>query len=144
MKYTLKDHIEKSFERLSKKDYLINDLLHGDGRWPGDWEGRALLAFCSLYSCCGKKATAMDEFISRIDEMIERIQRTTISILLKVQVRVQGMPVQPQQPQQPQQFQQPMQQPMMQQQQYAAPSYEQNNIPVTDYFETDNGDDLPF
>ncbi len=45
----------------------------------------------------------------------------------------------------PQQMQQPMQQPMMQQpQQFAAPSYEQNNIPVTDYFQTDNGDDLPF
>ena len=34
----------------------------------------------------------------------------------------------------PQQVQQPIQQPMMQQQ-YATPSYEQNNIPVTDYFE---------
>ncbi len=46
-------------------------------------------------------------------------------------------------PQQAQQFQQPMmQQPM--QQQYTAPTYEQNHIPVTDYFETDNGDDLPF
>ena len=45
----------------------------------------------------------------------------------------------------PQQMQQPIQQPMMQQpQQFAAPSYEQNNIPVTDYFQTDNGDDLPF
>lgn len=43
----------------------------------------------------------------------------------------------------PQQAQQ-MQQPMMQPQQFAAPSYEQNNIPVTDYFQTDNGDDLPF
>ena len=44
-----------------------------------------------------------------------------------------------------QQLQQPMQQPMMQQpQQFAAPSYEQSNIPVTDYFQTDNGDDLPF
>ena len=43
-------------------------------------------------------------------------------------------------PQQPQQFQQAMQQP----QQFAAQSYEQNNIPVTDYFQTDNGDDLPF
>lgn len=44
-----------------------------------------------------------------------------------------------------QQLQQPMQQPMIQQpQQFAAPSYEQNNIPVTDYFQTDNGDDLPF
>ena len=47
-------------------------------------------------------------------------------------------------PQQAQPMQQPMQQPMMQPQQFAAPSYEQNNIPVTDYFQTDNGDDLPF
>lgn len=50
----------------------------------------------------------------------------------------------PQQVQQPQQFQQPMQQPMMPQQQFASHSYEQNSIPVTDYFQTDNGDDLPF
>ena len=70
MKYTLKDHIDKSFERLCQNNYLINDLLNGDGNWPGDWEGRALLAFCSLYSCCGKKATAMDEFIKRIDEIL--------------------------------------------------------------------------
>jgi hypothetical protein len=35
-----------------------------------------------------------------------------------------------------------MQQPMQQQpQEFTAP---QNNIPVTEYFETDNGDDLPF
>lgn len=38
-------------------------------------------------------------------------------------------------------------QPMQQPQQFAAPqSFEQvqKNIPVTEYFETDNGDDLPF
>ena len=50
------------------------------------------------------------EGFEMFDEMIERIQRTTISVLLKVQVRVQGMPAQPQQPaQQPQQPQQPAQ-----------------------------------
>lgn len=41
--------------------------------------------------------------------------------------------------------QQPVQQPVQQytvpQQQFQQP---QNNIPITDYFETDNGDDLPF
>lgn len=41
--------------------------------------------------------------------------------------------------------QQPIQQPV---QQYTAPQQQfqqtQNNIPITDYFETDNGDDLPF
>ena len=46
----------------------------------------------------------------------------------------------------PQQQAQPMQQPMMQQpmqqpQEFAA---QQPQIPVTDYFTTDNGDDLPF
>lgn len=43
----------------------------------------------------------------------------------------------------PQQAQPMMQQPMQQPQEFAAPQ-PQNNIPVTDYFETDNGDDLPF
>lgn len=42
-------------------------------------------------------------------------------------------------------IQQPVQQPVQQytipQQQFQQP---QNNIPITDYFETDNGDDLPF
>jgi len=40
---------------------------------------------------------------------------------------------------------QPMQQPI-QNQQFTSQSYEQpvNNTPVTAYFETDNGDDLPF
>ena len=41
--------------------------------------------------------------------------------------------------------QQPIQQPV---QQYTVPQKQfqqpQNNIPITDYFETDNGDDLPF
>ena len=38
---------------------------------------------------------------------------------------------------------QPMQQPMQQAQEFAIPQ-PQNNIPVTEYFATDNGDDLPF
>ncbi|MBO5956930.1 MAG: DUF3127 domain-containing protein [Bacteroidales bacterium] len=38
---------------------------------------------------------------------------------------------------------QPMQQPMQQAPEFAAPQ-PQNNIPVTEYFATDNGDDLPF
>ena len=38
---------------------------------------------------------------------------------------------------------QPMQQPMQQTPEFAAPQ-PQNNIPVTEYFATDNGDDLPF
>ena len=38
---------------------------------------------------------------------------------------------------------QPMQQPMQQVPEFAAPQ-PQNNIPVTEYFATDNGDDLPF
>lgn len=37
--------------------------------------------------------------------------------------------------------QQPVQQYTVPQQQFQQP---QNNIPITDYFETDNGDDLPF
>ena len=45
-------------------------------------------------------------------------------------------------PQQTQQTQQmPQQQPMQQTQEFVTP---QANVPVTEYFESDNGDDLPF
>lgn len=57
-------HIEMSFRRLTDKEYQLPDvykpITYG---WQGDWEGRALLAYCCLYKITGKKNPAMDEFI---------------------------------------------------------------------------------
>lgn len=57
-------HIEKSFARLCEKEYQLPDVYKPlTYTWQGDWEGRALLAYCCLYSVTGKKNPAMDEFI---------------------------------------------------------------------------------
>lgn len=67
MPYTLSEHIEKSFSRLSASEYQIQNLFQPDTYdWPGDWEGRALLAFCNLYEMTGKKIPAMDAFIEQL------------------------------------------------------------------------------
>lgn len=57
-------HIEKSFKRLSEKEYQLPDVYKPlTYTWQGDWEGRALLAYCCLYKITGKKNAAMDDFI---------------------------------------------------------------------------------
>lgn len=61
---TIDEHIEKSFNRLCDKEYRLPDVYKpASYTWQGDWEGRALLAFCCLYKLTGKKTPDMDEFI---------------------------------------------------------------------------------
>ena len=56
----LKDHIEKSFRRLSSEDYSAEHIWKGiDYDWPADWEGRALLAFVNLYEITGEKIACL-------------------------------------------------------------------------------------
>lgn len=57
-------HIEKSFERLSSDIYSIEKIWQKDDYgWPGDWEGRALLAFVCLYEVTGRKIPCMDKML---------------------------------------------------------------------------------
>ena len=52
----LNKHIERSFKRLSDDIYSINRIWQNENYdWPGDFEGRALLAFVCLYEFIGKK-----------------------------------------------------------------------------------------
>lgn len=61
--------IEKSFERLSNEPYKsVNLFSPPEYDWPGDWEGRELLAYCRLYSLTGKKVPAMDTLVDMLDE----------------------------------------------------------------------------
>lgn len=61
---SLDKHVEMSFKRLCEKEYQLPDVYKPiTYTWQGDWEGRALLAYCCLYSITGKKNPAMDEFI---------------------------------------------------------------------------------
>ncbi|MDD6478592.1 MAG: hypothetical protein PUF48_02110 [Oscillospiraceae bacterium] len=48
---TIEQHIKKSFKRLSEPEYSSEKVWQPkDYEWPGDWEGRALLAITSLNS----------------------------------------------------------------------------------------------
>lgn len=61
--------IEKNFARLSEPPYDQENLFSpSEYDWPGDWEGRALLAYCRLYSLTGKKIPAMEKIMSMLDE----------------------------------------------------------------------------
>ena len=52
---------QKSFERLSGAPYTINGVFKpADYDWPGDFEGRSLLAFCCHFGMTGKKIPCMD------------------------------------------------------------------------------------
>ena len=63
------DNVQKSVCRLSAPTYQIDNLFRtSDYDWPGDWEGRALLAFCRLYSLTGEKIPAMDQMMEMLPE----------------------------------------------------------------------------
>lgn len=61
----LNKHIERSFKRLSDDIYSINRIWQNENYdWPGDFEGRALLAFACLYEITNEKIPCMDEMIN--------------------------------------------------------------------------------
>lgn len=60
-------HIEKSFKRLSSDMYSIEKIWQKEEYdWPGDWEGRALLAFVCLYEVTGRKIPCMDKMLEEL------------------------------------------------------------------------------
>lgn len=65
----LDKHIHKSFERLSSEDYSIKKIWKNqEYDWPGDWEGRALLAFVCLYEITGEKIPCMDQLLDELPQ----------------------------------------------------------------------------
>lgn len=65
----LNDRINLNAERLLDPYYAIDDVFDGDDvDWPGDKEGRALLAFVSHYKINGNKIPCMEAMIDRIPE----------------------------------------------------------------------------
>lgn len=66
-------NIQKSFQRLKKEPYASENLFSPpEYDWPGDWEGRALLAYCRLYSLTGQKIPAMKKIMGMLDEKTNR------------------------------------------------------------------------
>ncbi len=56
-------HINASYNRLQGEDYSPEKVLQPSSySWPGDWEGRALLAHCHMYLLCGDDTRAKSVF----------------------------------------------------------------------------------
>lgn len=65
----MKRNIELNFQRLSDEIYQINNIFQNSGYdWPGDWEGRALLAFVCHYEATGKEIPCMHEMVKKLEE----------------------------------------------------------------------------
>ena len=63
----IKDNIELNFRRLNEKEYKKESVFQdGAYGWPGDWEGRALLAFCCHYEMSGRKTECLENFMSEL------------------------------------------------------------------------------
>jgi len=68
----LSERIALNFTRLSEGDYyqIGNIFAPADYDWQGDKEGRALLAFVSLYKATGRKIGCMDEMLALMPEKL--------------------------------------------------------------------------
>ena len=61
--------VKLNYERLQDSYYHIENIFCGDcADWPGDKEGRALLAFVSHYKITAEKISCMNQLIEKIPE----------------------------------------------------------------------------
>ena len=62
-------NIQLNFQRLCSEDYSIENVFQSsDYSWPGDWEGRALLAFCCHYEMHKQETSALHALVKLIPE----------------------------------------------------------------------------
>ena len=65
----LQERVEKNYARLCEPYYQFEDVFSDPAyEWPGDKEGRALLAFVSHYRISGQKIPCMDLMIEAIPQ----------------------------------------------------------------------------
>ena len=63
------DNLKLNYNRLCSDIYQIDKVFqNGEYSWPGDWEGRALLAFCCSYESLGEQNSCMHEMINRLEQ----------------------------------------------------------------------------
>ena len=67
----LNQRIKLNCNRMSESYYDIDNVFIKEARWPGDKEGRALLAFVCHYKMSGVKIPCMDKMIDKIPEVTE-------------------------------------------------------------------------
>ena len=63
-----RENIEKHYLRLQKPPYDFKHVFDGNPGWPGDREGRALLAFLCHYHISGRKLPCMEQMMRALPE----------------------------------------------------------------------------
>lgn len=64
-------NIELNYKRLCGSGYSLGELFRPESYdWPGDWEGRALLAFLCHYEINGNEVPCLHEFFGMIPERV--------------------------------------------------------------------------
>lgn len=68
----LKNRIERNREKISEKDYRAPVIFSQNPDWPGDWQGRGILALTSLYEATQNPAvySQLKEIIDLLDEYL--------------------------------------------------------------------------
>jgi len=61
----LKEGIERNFHRLEQENYHTALLFRGNDGWPGDLEGRAVLALTLLGQCSNRLPKYLDEILNQ-------------------------------------------------------------------------------
>ena len=65
----MEKNIQLNFQRLNEDTYQIENVFqNSDYDWPGDWEGRALLAFVCHYEATGQEIPCMHEMVKQLEE----------------------------------------------------------------------------
>ena len=59
-------NIEKHFQRMNQAPYTYETVFDGNPGWPGDREGRALLAFLCHYHISGRKIPCMEQMMRNL------------------------------------------------------------------------------
>ena len=58
----------RNFSRLEDPIYRAPEIFHADQQgWPGDWEGRTILALCLHEQISGRKAAFLDDVLEAMD-----------------------------------------------------------------------------
>lgn len=58
----------RNFSRLEDPMYRVPEIFHADQQgWPGDWEGRTILALCQHEQISSRKAAFLDDVLEALD-----------------------------------------------------------------------------
>jgi len=68
----LKFRVERSFDRLEQEEYTPGKIFKEEYSWPGDWEGRTILALVSLEKATGRKAKYLDEIMNILPSKLNK------------------------------------------------------------------------